>query len=206
LNLPKVMLLWRCRASLAAFHALLCRASILPFLCRQCAYMCCVRGDKQTQASGRHICNSCLIRCAAALHMVCLLARPVLFNLAGIVSLAIQSEAYNNVQASHPLLWDQDQLEWLKGSPMADKLAARADQVRDDMEDLLRAGANELLPAASDSGEAVVVTEQSARWVAATLLSRAFNLEIPAEGVSACQRVSNGAYLAASSLIRACGV
>jgi hypothetical protein len=106
------------------------------------------------------------------------------------------------VQASHPLLWDQEQLEWLKGSPMADKLAARADQVRDDMEDLLRAGANELLPAASDSGEAVVVTEQSARWVAATLLSRAFNLEIPAEG----QRVSNGAYLAASSLIRACGV
>jgi hypothetical protein len=64
---------------------------------------------------------------------------------------------------------------------MADKLAARAEQVREDMEDLLRAGANDLgvSGVGTDGGEVGVLTDKSARWVAATLLSRAFNLEVP---------------------------
>ena len=62
---------------------------------------------------------------------------------------------------------------------MADKLARRRDQVLEDIEAMKAAGANEIAFPPSETEDSALVTLKSMRWVAATLLSRAFNLQIP---------------------------
>ena len=86
------------------------------------------------------------------------------------------------LQAEHPLLWDEEQLSWLNGSPMSKKLAQRTKQVQHDAVALIEAGANEIRwePDIKEP----LVSDYSARWAAATLLSRAFNLDIPTQNLN----------------------
>ena len=86
------------------------------------------------------------------------------------------------LQTEHPLLWDEEQLSWLNGSPMSKKLAQRAKQVQHDVHALTEAGANDIRwePDIKEP----LVSEYSARWAAATLLSRAFNLDIPSQNLN----------------------
>lgn len=86
------------------------------------------------------------------------------------------------LQAEHPLLWGTDEVGWLKGSPMSKKLASRAKQVQQDAQALIEAGANGLFASADDAEP--LVSDLTAKWVAATLLSRAFNLEIPTQNLN----------------------
>ena len=65
---------------------------------------------------------------------------------------------------------------------MAKKLSSRAKQVQQDAQALIEAGANEMFE--PEDGMEPLVSELTARWVAATLLSRAFNLEIPTENLN----------------------
>lgn len=86
------------------------------------------------------------------------------------------------MQAEHPLAWTEEQMVWLEGSPMASKLRARQGQVTEDTEALRVAGANNIAWPEGDAG--ALVTERSMKWAASTLLSRAFNLEIPTQSIS----------------------
>jgi hypothetical protein len=97
-------------------------------------------------------------------------------------TLGVKSASARILQAEHPLLWDAETESWLKGSPMATKLASRSKQVQNDAQALIEAGANNL----SESSDPLdpLVTDHSAKWVAATLLSRAFNLEIPTQSLN----------------------
>lgn len=84
-------------------------------------------------------------------------------------------------QKQHLLLWSKEDHQLLKGSPMLKKLRTRLQQVQDDTEQLLKAGANGLvIPGVDDAAQ--LVTVDSMKWAAATLLSRAFNLEVPVGG------------------------
>lgn len=65
---------------------------------------------------------------------------------------------------------------------MAKKLSSRAKQVQQDAQALIEAGANEMFE--PQDGMEPLVSDLTARWVAATLLSRAFNLEIPTENLN----------------------
>ncbi|KAG2447665.1 hypothetical protein HYH02_007581 [Chlamydomonas schloesseri] len=85
----------------------------------------------------------------------------------------------------HPLLWGPERLAWLEGSPLAAQLAERQQQVTDDTELLLVAGANEL-PIALEYKQATggadeLVSRDSVGWAAAVLLSRAFSLDLAEE-------------------------
>lgn len=83
-------------------------------------------------------------------------------------------------QAAHPLLWGPQQAAWLKGSPLAARLAQRQQQCRDDAAALVAAGANDLPIAASWAAATgtPLVTPGSVSWAAAVLLSRAFCLDL----------------------------
>lgn len=65
---------------------------------------------------------------------------------------------------------------------MAKKLSSRANQVQQDAQALIEAGANEMFDPADDMEP--LVSDLTAKWVAATLLSRAFNLEIPTKSLN----------------------
>lgn len=65
---------------------------------------------------------------------------------------------------------------------MAEKLSSRAMQVHQDAQALIEAGANEIF--APTDGIEPLVSDLTAKWVAATLLSRAFNLEIPTQNLN----------------------
>lgn len=65
---------------------------------------------------------------------------------------------------------------------MAKKLHSRAKQVHQDAHTLIEAGANELF--APEDGIEPLISDLTAKWVAATLLSRAFNLEIPTQNLN----------------------
>jgi putative copper export protein len=71
---------------------------------------------------------------------------------------------------------------WLKGSPMANKLASRSHQVQQDAQALIEAGANQIFANADVAKP--LISDLTAKWVAATLLSRAFNLEIPTQNLN----------------------
>jgi hypothetical protein len=79
------------------------------------------------------------------------------------------------VQNEHPLAWKEEK-EWLRGSPMAAKLAKRQAQVTSDTARLLEIGAGSL-PCPTGSTD-VLVSVENMTWAAATLLSRSFNLEM----------------------------
>lgn len=86
------------------------------------------------------------------------------------------------LQAEHPLLWDEERLSWLNGSPMSKKLAQRTKQVSHDVQALVEAGANDIRwePDVKEP----LISDYSTRWAAATLLSRAFNLDIPIQSLN----------------------
>lgn len=80
-------------------------------------------------------------------------------------------------------MWTSEQEAWLDTSPLRKKLQDRWLQIREDMECLLVVGANELVLAKhwhSKTGHELI-TEQSVKWAAATLLSRAFSLDLNEE-------------------------
>lgn len=87
-------------------------------------------------------------------------------------------------QSTHPLFWsDADAAAWLTGSPLLARLRQRRQQLADDLEVLLIAGANDL-PLAAQYKAATgseLVSSASVTWAAATLLSRAFSLDLNEE-------------------------
>lgn len=114
--------------------------------------------------------------------------------------------------STHPLLWRDDDLALLQGSPTLDRLTARIANVREDTDALLAAGANdlpiakEICTSTSTTGTTTsappppppltppLVTERSVRWAAATLLSRAFYL-VMEEGEGGAFRVTPNGYV-----------
>jgi hypothetical protein len=94
-----------------------------------------------------------------------------------------------SLQAEHPLLWGAETVSWLKGSPMAQKLASRALQVQQDAQVLIRAGANELF--VPTEGIEDLVSDLTAKWAAATLLSRAFHLDIPIQNLNGVHQLQS---------------
>lgn len=65
---------------------------------------------------------------------------------------------------------------------MCKKLAQRAKQVQNDIHALVEAGANDIRW--EPGVEEPLITTYSAKWAAATLLSRAFNLDIPTQSLN----------------------
>ncbi|MEW5299247.1 MAG: hypothetical protein WDW36_002280 [Sanguina aurantia] len=86
-------------------------------------------------------------------------------------------------QLQHPLFSISELLVMLQGSPMALELAGREEQIQSDTEVLLISGANDLPLALQYQAQHHVelVTTESVRWAAATLVSRAFNLDLSEE-------------------------
>ncbi|KAG2423002.1 hypothetical protein HXX76_015600 [Chlamydomonas incerta] len=115
---------------------------------------------------------------ALLLHLLCERAAGEASFWAPYIAVLPQDMSY------HPLLWGPERLTWLQGSPLAGQLAERQQQVTDDTELLLVAGANEL-PIALEYGKAhggrELVTRDSVAWAAAVLLSRAFSLDLAEE-------------------------
>lgn len=81
---------------------------------------------------------------------------------------------------------------------MAARLAARRDQVQSDTEGLREAGANALEWPESLVDGNDLVTLKAMRWAASTLLSRAFQLQIPLEEPPGVHCASG--YMAANTL------
>lgn len=65
---------------------------------------------------------------------------------------------------------------------MCKKLAQRTTQVQHDVQALVEAGANDIRW--EPDAEEPLITTYSAKWAAATLLSRAFNLDIPTQSLN----------------------
>ncbi|CAI5512549.1 unnamed protein product, partial [Closterium sp. Naga37s-1] len=86
---------------------------------------------------------------------------------------------------THPLMLPDDWLRyWLQGSPLLQTIQSRGDMCRDDAAALVAAGANKLpLPSQQQlqqqqQQQQQLVSEQSVRWAASVLLSRAFALDL----------------------------
>ncbi|GJP38849.1 hypothetical protein CLOM_g653 [Closterium sp. NIES-68] len=94
---------------------------------------------------------------------------------------------------SHPLMCSDDWLSyWLQGSPLLQTIQSRCDMCRSDAAALVAAGANNLpLPHTAPTQPLVseqqqqhhLVSEQSVRWAASVLLSRAFALDLSLDPV-----------------------
>ena len=84
---------------------------------------------------------------------------------------------------------------------MADKLKKRQGQVVEDMESLKSAGANSIDWTGSDA-DSDLVTVKSMRWAAATLLSRAFNLQIPTPGPTGARQPRS--WLTSCTIVKVC--
>ncbi|GAX78440.1 hypothetical protein CEUSTIGMA_g5881.t1 [Chlamydomonas eustigma] len=78
-------------------------------------------------------------------------------------------------QAQHPLLWDEEHLKWLTGSPMSSVLHDRQSQVVEDRDAILKAIPQDTLMGQPKED---LISLDLVRWAAATLLSRAFSLDL----------------------------
>lgn len=83
-------------------------------------------------------------------------------------------------QATHPLLWGEALQQQLAGSSMLRMLTTRLQQVQEDTELLVAAGANDLplAQAWQQQHGSPLVTVSSVCWAAAVLLSRTFSLDL----------------------------
>eukprot|EP00878_Enallax_costatus_P025743 GHUV01027569.1.p1 GENE.GHUV01027569.1~~GHUV01027569.1.p1 ORF type:complete len:479 (+),score=142.47 GHUV01027569.1:685-2121(+) len=83
-------------------------------------------------------------------------------------------------QMHHPLLWTSEVQQQLRGSPMSRTLTDRLQQVQDDTDILVAAGANELGIAVQwqQQTQQPLVSYDSVRWAAAVLLGRSFQLDM----------------------------
>lgn len=72
---------------------------------------------------------------------------------------------------------------------MAKKLSSRANQVQQDAQTLIEAGVNDFF--APSDGIEPLVSDLTAKWVAATLLSRACNLVIPTQNLNGMHPLQN---------------
>ncbi|KAF5834793.1 hypothetical protein DUNSADRAFT_8434, partial [Dunaliella salina] len=86
-------------------------------------------------------------------------------------------------QDHHPLLWTAQDTAMLQGSPLLASLQTRWQQVIEDTEALQVGGVNDLPLARSykEAHKEDLVTQSSVAWAAATLLSRAFSLDLTAD-------------------------